>query len=128
MMPKTRRCIQNLQWCSSVRIESIELLKFEHKVKLLDSRKSSICKVEQCTSIPQSMFYAYIETGRPEEINSRCLQIQSIAAGSPMPAQSLRYVADWISWISARRLNMSQNARLFHTKQDRSHSHPTLSR
>src|ERR1700733_7614968 len=45
------------------------------------------------------------ETNRPEEINSRCLLIQSVAAGNAMTAPFLIYEADRISWISTQLLN-----------------------
>src|ERR1700728_4517784 len=52
------------------------------------------------------------ETNRPEEINSRCLLIQSVAAGNAMTAPFLIYDADRISWVSTRFLNKLQNASL----------------
>ena len=100
--PKSSMIKQRADWKQQT--ERLGLAMFEHKVKPIDLHK----KIHMQGSTMHINTSRYIlrhwrlsrAIGRPEAMDSRCLQIQNVAAGSAMLMPSLRCVADRISRLA----------------------------
>src|ERR1700728_765599 len=100
---------------------------FEHKVKPFDLHKSihtpgSTMHINTSKHILRHLCFSR-EIGRPEAMNSRFLQMQSVAAGSAMHTASLRCVADRLSWLARDDLISRRVPHSSHTRKARSRSH-----